>query len=214
MEETDMKICANCGAQIPDDAAFCNNCGSSVVGTVEDNAATGATADNAGSANTNVAPAQGQGTPTIVPAPSAGQGSQSGNFQQQSFGQAPYQQPQYQPQYIAYDPSDHTQDFDPKDIEDNRLFAVLPYLFSLFTGILAGVYVKDSEYVKFHIKNVIKLNVAILISILFCVIPFIGWIIGCICLCVLAVVKIIGIVWVFQGKAKDLPIISSIGFLK
>ena len=81
-------------------------------------------------------------------------------------------------------------------------------------GIIVGIYVKDSAFVKFHIKNAIRLDVAVILVLLLCIIPFLGWIAAAVCGLVLSVVKIIAIVWVFQGKAKDLPIISSIGFLK
>lgn len=201
-----MKICANCGAQLPDDAAFCNNCGSAL------------TDGNTGSASpeTPAVPLN----PVTPVADQAVQGDQQAvgqpNMQQnyQQYGQAPYQQPQYQQPYMAYDPNDHTSEFDPQDIAENRLFAVLPYLFSSLMGIIVGIYLKDSAFVKFHIRNSIRLDIAVILTLLLCIIPFLGWIAAAICGLVLSVVKIIAIVWVFQGKAKDLPIISAIGFLK
>ena len=81
-------------------------------------------------------------------------------------------------------------------------------------GIIIGIYVKDSAYVKFHIKNSIRFAIASILVLLLMIIPFLGWIAAAICEAVLGVVKIIAIVWAFQGKAKELPIISSIGFLK
>ena len=81
-------------------------------------------------------------------------------------------------------------------------------------GILAGMYVKDSEFIKFHTKvNIQYAIVSILILLLF-IIPIVGWICGSILLLVVLVCKIISIVYVFQGKAKDAPIIGSLGFLK
>ena len=206
MEEKDMKICANCGTSVPDDAAFCNNCGSAMT---ESPASENNSTPAAPSADTNAAPSQ----PAPAPAPAPGPAPQPG-FQQQPYGQAPYQQPQYQQPYVAFDPKDHTSEFDPQDIADNKLFAILPYLFSCIAGIIVGIYVKDSEFVKFHIKNSIRIDVTAFLLLLVCIIPFIGWVVAIIGVVVLVVIDIIALVWAFQGKAKELPIISSIGFLK
>ncbi len=200
-----MKICANCGTSVPDDAAFCNNCGSAMTETPASDNSSAPVASNgdASAASSQPAPSP---VPTPAPAPQPG-------FQQ-NYGQAPYQQPQYQQPYVAYDPKDHTSEFDPKDIADNKLFAILPYLFSCIAGIIVGIYVKDSEFVKFHIKNSIRIDITVLLLLVICIIPFIGWVVAIIGLLVLSVIDIIAIVWAFQGKAKELPIISSIGFLK
>ena len=202
-----MKICANCGTSVPDDAAFCNNCGSAMTETAAptENAAGAAGTPVATDAAAAGAQPANQTQPAPVPAP---------GFQQQSFGQAPYQQPQYQQPFAAYDPKDHTSEFDPKDIADNKLFAILPYFFSCIAGIIVGIYVKDSEYVKFHIKNSIRLDLSALILLLIAIIPFVGWIVAIVGAIVLVVIDIICIVWAFQGKAKEIPLISSIGFLK
>ncbi len=205
-----MKICANCGAQLPDDAAFCNNCGSALTENNNNTESAAPAADNAAPAEQ---PAQAPApAPVPVPAPAPQPNAQQ-NYQQ-NFNQASYQQPQYQQPYVAYDPKDHTNEFDPQDIADNKLFAVLPYLFSCIVGIFVGMYVKDSAFVKFHLKNAIRLDIATVLTIILCVVPFIGWIAAIVCGLILEVVEIIAIVWVFQGKAKELPIISSIGFLK
>lgn len=201
-----MKICANCGTSVPDDAAFCNNCGSAMTETpASENAGTPA----APSADANAASSQPAPAPVPAPAPAPQPG-----FQQQAYGQAPYQQPQYQQPYVAFDPKDHTSEFDPKDIADNKLFAILPYLFSCIAGIIVGIYVKDSEFVKFHIKNSIRIDITVLLLLVICIIPFIGWVVAILGIIVVSVINIIAIVWAFQGKAKELPIISSIGFLK
>jgi uncharacterized membrane protein len=53
-----------------------------------------------------------------------------------------------------------------------------------------------------------------LLSLLFAIIPIIGWLVAGVLFVVLVVINIIAIVWALQGKAKELPIISGIGFLK
>ena len=62
--------------------------------------------------------------------------------------------------------------------------------------------------------DAIRLEVATLLSLLFAVIPFLGWVIAGILVAIFGVIEIVAIVWVLQGKAKDLPLIDSIGFLK
>ncbi len=188
-----MKICPNCGTSVSDDATFCNNCGSSLSDVKPQ-------ADQTQSQQPAGAPLQ--------QTPVAPQVMQQGAFNQ-AQGQGVMPQP-----YVAYDPKDHTSEFDPKDIADNKIFAVVPYLFSFVVGIIAGIYVSESQFVKFHIKNAIRLDIAsILVALLF-IIPVLGWIAGGILIAILFVVKIIAIVQVFSGKAKELPIISSIRFLK
>ncbi len=214
-----MKICPNCGTSVNDDATFCNNCGASLnsVTPVAD-----AAKDTPSMAPASQPAASAQAAPgnapiqdgTIHQAPLAPPVMQQ-NFQQGAYGQ-PQGQPMGQPymQQPYFDPKDHTAEFDPKDIADNKLFAILPYLFSCIAGIIVGIYVKDSEFVKFHIKNSIRIDITVLLLLVICIIPFIGWVVAIIGLLVLSVIDIIAIVWAFQGKAKELPIISSIGFLK
>ena len=198
-----MKICANCGAQVSDDASFCNNCGSSLLSSAANEPAQNAAAP----VNTDNAQA-GSPAPAPAPVPNMASSQQPAQQGQQNYGQVPYQP------YVNYDPADHTSEFDPRDIADNRLFAVIPYLFGIIAGIIVGIYVKESPYVKFHIKNAIRLEIATLIAVLIALVPILGWIVGGVLCLILVVLDIIAIVWAFQGKAKDIPIISSIGFLK
>lgn len=203
-----MKTCPNCGTQIPDDAVFCGNCGSSVAG---DNNANSAAPQNA---SENAAPAA---TPAAAPAPAPAPAPAQAPFQQQGFqqapyGQAPYGQPAYQP-YPQYDPTDHTSEFDAQDIAENKLFASAPYFFGIL-GMILAMLVKDSPFVKFHVKNAIRLEIAEILCIVVMIIPFLGWIVGGIALVVLAVIEIICLVNVLKGKAKEVPIVGGIGFLK
>lgn len=198
-----MKICANCGTQVPDESVFCSNCGSSLVNNEAKQEAPKPT-------ETGAQPEAAAPTPAPTPVISAPQQNQQNP---QGFQQQPYGQAQYQP-YPKYDPNDHTAEFDPRDIADNKLFAVVPYLLGILSGLIVGIYVKESPYVKFHIKNALRLEIAMLLSLLFAIIPIIGWLVAGVLFVVLVVINIIAIVWALQGKAKELPIISGIGFLK
>ena len=193
-----MKICANCGTQVPDDATFCNNCGSAMTNSE------------------SVAPANEGSVETQATAPiQNGQPYPQQNFQggypQAPYGQAPYQQGYA---YAQYDPHDHTAEFDAADISENKIFAILPYVFSCVVGIIAGIYVKDSAFLKFHINNAAKIDITMVIICLFFAIPIVGWIVGGVCLLILAIVWIIALVQVMQGKAKDAPIVGSWGIFK
>ena len=179
-----MKTCPNCGNQIADDAAFCNNCGVSVaVNTQPD-------AENTQNPN----PQQG---PAPQPQPQPAQG----------FNQAPYQQP-----FVYTDPKDHTKEFDAQDIADNKIIGVAAYLFGII-GVIAA-FVAGTPYTRFHARNSLRISVAAILIMIPCIIPFLGWIVAIICAAILGIIKIIAIVWAFMGKAKELPIISEIGFLK
>ena len=156
--------------------------------------------NGAGNANTN---------PNPQPQPQAAGNSSWQNNGQQSYQQG-YQQPYVAP---AYDPNDHTGEFDPKDIADNKLYAALPYFFGIL-GIIPALLVKDSPFTEFHVKASIRLTLASILLVVPCIIPILGWIVSGIGYIVLMVLYIMAIVWVLQGKAKDIPIISKIGFLK
>lgn len=201
-----MKICANCGTQVPDDAVFCSNCGSSLV---SNEAKSEANQPAAATAQTEAAAPKPAPAPVPTPVIPAPQQTQQNQQNQQGF-----QQPYGQPQYQQYDPADHTAEFDPRDIQDNKLFAVVPYLLGIIAGLIVGIYVKESPFVKFHIKNAIRLEIATILALLVAIVPVIGWIVAIVLCLALVVVDIIAIVWALQGKAKDLPIISGIGFLK
>ncbi len=183
-----MKTCPKCGNKLGDEALFCNNCGFTM---------------------SNVASDNGTGNPNPNPQPQP-QPQAPNNGSWQNNGQQAYQQPYVAP---SYDPADHTREFDPKDIADNKLYATLPYFFGIL-GIIPALLVKDSPFTEFHIKASIRLTLAGILLLVPCIIPVLGWIVSGIGYIVLTVLYIMAIVWVLQGKAKDIPIISKIGFLK
>ena len=171
-----MKTCPNCGNQIADDAAFCNNCGVAVAVNAQ-------------------------------PAPAAQNAEAPNRGPQQNFSQMPYQQP-----LMYTDPKDHTNDFDAQDIADNKIIGVAAYLFG-FIGVIIALFA-GTPYTRFHARNSLRISVAAILIIIPAIVPFLGWFVTGICAAVLGIIKIIAIVWAFMGKAKELPIISEIGFMK
>ena len=124
----------------------------------------------------------------------------------------PQQVPQAQP---AYDPTDHTAEFNPRDISDNKVFAMLPYLMSFIGVIIALLAAPSSPYTMFHVRQGLKISVtSILVTIVGAIIPFLGWIAAGICALVILVVEIICFFRVCKGQAKEAPIVKSLGFLK
>ncbi len=181
-----MITCPKCGTQLEDGTTFCTNCGASL-------------------AAPDPAPA-----PTPVPAPAP-----APQYQQAPYGQtrAQYQQPYGQPAY-AYDPADHTAEFDSSEVADNKILAVSCYLFGFIGIIVAALFAKDSKYMKFHVKQALRLSIAEVLAFIPCIIPILGWIVTGVLCVILFVVEIIAIVWAFQGKSKDLPMIKGIKFLQ
>ena len=206
-----MKTCPNCGNQVADEVLFCNNCGSSLANAVANN---GAPADM--SAAQGVPQMQAPNQPYMNGAQPYGNPQQAMdpnymNMQAGMNGQMNYQQPY--PQAAAFaDPTDHTSEFDAEDLKENKLYGILPYI-SFAIGIIVCVLRKDSKYCQFHAKNALKLTLFDFIAFLACLVPLVGWILSPIILLVVLFVNIIAIVYAFQGRAKDIPIVRSFKFL-
>ncbi len=190
-----MKTCPNCQAQYDDEMKFCLQCGTELVDAPIEEATVPA--------------------PEAAPAPEA---------------QAQYQQPVYDPAYAQYqqpqyaapapaaapDPADHTAEFDAEDIEKNKLYAISCYLLGVIGIIIALLAVKDSGFVKFHVRNVLKFwIVEIILTVVAAVLcwTFIVPIAAGVCSCIVLVLEIIAFVQACKGKAKDPAIIKSIKFL-
>lgn len=136
------------------------------------------------------------------------------DYNQQSFEEKVQQQ---------FNTSDTTSQYDPRDIDQNKLMAILAYLGILvIIPILAA---KESKFARFHSNQGLVLFIAsilfyIVYSILSSIIIAISWklgflvsIIGLVGI-VFFVLMIIGIVNAAGGKAKELPIIGKFRILK
>lgn len=137
---------------------------------------------------------------------------------QQPFQQTPPQQ-QYAPPYTppVADPYDHTAEFDPKDISDNKVFAMICYILGIFGIVIALLASRSSEYTMFHVRQALKINVTTILmticSVILCwtfLVPIAAAIMGV----VFFVIQIICFFQVASGKAKEPAIIRSLKFLK
>ncbi len=124
-------------------------------------------------------------------------------------------QPVVQPR--VPDPADHTAEFTPEDISENKIIAMLPYLLSVAGIIIALLASQQSKYVGFHLRQALKLTViSVLLSLITAVLcwTFIVPIAGGIAITILLVLRIIAFVQVCKGEAKEPAIIRDFKFLK
>lgn len=113
-------------------------------------------------------------------------------------------------------PYDHTADFDAADIKENKLYAMVPYLLGILGVALCYLIKKDSPYLTFHCRENIRLfvieSILSICAAVLCI-TIIVPVAAVICVLIVEVIRIIGFFRVCSGKAIDLPIIRSFGFL-
>lgn len=139
------------------------------------------------------------------------------NVPPQFGGPMPNQMPPYMQAPPVYDPYDHTSEFDPKDISDNKVISMLVYLLGWIGVIIALLACNNSPYTAFHVRQSLKFTVVeILVAIISLVLcwTFIVPIAAGIFAIVLFVIKIICFFQICNGKAKEPAIIRSLNFLK
>ncbi len=115
---------------------------------------------------------------------------------------------------LKSNPADHTSEFNPADVSDNKIFAMVPYILSVLGVIIALLAGFHSPYAAFHARQALKIDIIAAISVLLCLIPILGWIAFAVWIIVTVVIKIMCFVYVCQGKAMEPPIVSKFGFLK
>lgn len=159
-----MKVCANCGAQLQDNAVFCPHCGASC------NPATG----------------------------------QSGVY----------------PGLLIM-PYDHTAEFDPRDVSDNKVICMAVYLMGVMGTIIAMLASGTSPYVAFHVRQALKITVLNTLvgicSLALLIVPLVNIAVLVALLIwqvVVLVVRVICFANICSGKAVEPPIVRSVGFLK
>lgn len=136
-------------------------------------------------------------------------------------------QPGYAPM-PKYDPYDHTTEFSPQDISDNKVIAMLVYLMGAIGVIIALLASNTSKYVSFHLRQALKflvveilMPIVLIVGAVICIIPILGWIVYAlvalavgIAYIIFFVLKIICFFQICSGKAKEPVIIRNLKFLK
>ena len=127
------------------------------------------------------------------------------------------QAPVYAPPQPAYDPYDHTSEFEAKDVSENKVICMLVYLLGIVGVLLALLASTSSKYVAFHVRQSLKITVVEILTgiatALLCwtiIVPIAAGVL----LIALTVVKIICFVQICKGQAKEPAIIRSLNFLK
>lgn len=207
--------CPKCGSEMAEGSAFCTKCGASL-----SQSAAGETNNpgmNPGGSNMN------QGMPNMNPGgPNMSQGAPNMNQGGPPPGGMPYGGPNQQMnggmgQQSYYDPKDHTAEYSQKDISDNKVMAMLPYLLGTIGVIIALLASRESPYTYFHVRQSLKITVCSALVGIISVLLF--WtvlvpIAGGICMVILLVVRIISFFQVCSGTAKEAAIVGSFGFLR
>ena len=129
-------------------------------------------------------------------------------------------QPNYaQPVAPVVNVYDHTAEFDPQDVHDNKIFAILCYIMGI-VGVIVALLARssvNSPYLSFHIKQALKISITtVLVGILTgvlvwtCIVPIAGGV----CLVILEVVSIICFFQTCSNKSVEAPIVRSLPFLR
>lgn len=198
-----MAFCEKCGSQLKEDAKFCAECGAPVAESYQEAAAP----------QQPVQPNQQYQPPVQSQAPAAPQQPAQPNFFQK-----------------LNDTADTTAEYDPQDIANNKVMAVLSYL-----GILVLIpwfAAPQSRFARFHAKQGITLFlVQVAYSVLSVLLGLIKtphyyyfieymatpWYISLLIFLIgipVLVLTILGIVNAATGRAKELPIIGNIKIVK
>ena len=182
-----MKKCRHCGAEMNDNVVFCTNCGTKM----EDK-------------EVNMNHAQ--------------QGQNNYGGPQMAGGYTNSNANAYQPYTAApVDPYDHTAEFDPKDISDNKVLAMLVYLMGAVGIIIALLASNTSKYTAFHVRQALKFQVLSiligLVTVLLCWTIIVPVAAGLLC-AALWVCKIIAFFSICKGKACEPYIVRNFNFLK
>ncbi|MBR3135580.1 MAG: zinc-ribbon domain-containing protein [Clostridia bacterium] len=97
--------------------------------------------------------------------------------------------------------------FDPQDIADNKMLAMLGYL---TMGVLPMIGCRNSAFAMHHVNQALWIFIGSLLCGLVCIIPILGWIVGAIGSIFLLVCEIIGIIRALKGSGAYLPFIKGL----
>lgn len=130
-----------------------------------------------------------------------------------------YQPPNVPPvnPVVVIDEYDHTAEYDPAEIAENKLIAAVVYLLGVVGVVIALLAAKDSKYVMFHVKQ--ELKFIIVSTVVTMAMALLSWtfivpIIGAVVDVVLIVCELICVYNVLTNQVREAPIIRSLNFLK
>ena len=112
------------------------------------------------------------------------------------------------------DRADHTAEFSPADISQNKVVAMIPYLLGWIGIIIALLASGTSPYASFHVRQALKIQICSVLAGFLAIIPILGWIAMGICAILAVVISLVGFFDVCNGRAREPLIISKFGFLR
>ena len=213
-----MMICPNCGTEISDNARFCRKCGTKIEQQDKTTGEDGVEFD------WNQKVEIDEPEENYDWGPPLGDEGDDGNMMPVSVSPKDNSVESYdEDESFEYEgdgvipPWDHTHEFSPEDISDNKVMAMAPYIMGPIGVIIALLAAQNSPYAGFHVRQGMKIlilqAIVSLITILLCW-TFIVPIAGIILLVILTVLQILSLVWVCKGKAIEPPILRNLKFLK
>ena len=218
-----MAVCNVCGTYVEDGVKACPNCGTPIAGAVAAQVVepVAQAVDQTAAQVTQTAEQVAQAAPAAAAAPAA----QSAPAFMGSLGSMNSDMEAKNSKKIdalvdKMDGKDFTGSFSAKEVEDNKLWAILAYFGILFLIPLFAA--KDSKYAKFHTNQGILACIVVaslgIVSLIFSFIPFIKTLIAPFFLSATTIVGavffIYGLMNACQDRAKELPVIGGIRILK
>ena len=198
-----MAFCPKCGKEVAADAKFCTSCGAQLgeAAKAEEVKTEEAKAEETTAEEVKTETVPGSGETLETPA----------GAQQENLGDTIGEKAQQ-----LMNTPDTTADFDPADIEANKVLSLLSYLGILWLIPLLAA--PNSRFAKFHTNQglilwIAKLIVGVVTPVL-ALIPILGWIALLVIGIITLALMIVGIVNAVQGRAKQLPIIGKFTLLK
>ena len=98
-------------------------------------------------------------------------------------------------------------EFDPQDIADNRMLAMLGYL---TMGVLPMIGCRNSAFAMHHVNQALWIFIGSMLCAIVCIIPLLGWLVAGIGGIVLFVFEIIGIIRALKGSGRSLPFVKNL----
>lgn len=112
---------------------------------------------------------------------------------------------------------DHTAEFHPQDISDNKVYAMLCYLMGTIGIIIALLASAESPYLKFHIRQAVKISVTSMLlwiaAIVLCwtlIVPAAAGVLSI----VIFVIRIISFFRICSGRSVEPELVRSLNFLR
>ena len=118
---------------------------------------------------------------------------------------------------IPVDIYDHTMEFHPQDISDNKVYAMLCYLMGMIGIIIALLASGESPYLKFHVRQAVKISVTSMLlwiaAIVLCWTLIVPAAAGVLSL-VIFVISIISFFRICNGRSVEPELVRSLNFLR